>query len=62
MFTTLQVLCRHVIFVICLLKARTVKPAEAAVARERFSSSHFMAAIDMYATIEVLLEGCFLNG
>jgi hypothetical protein len=53
----------------CLLKARTVKPAEIAITRERLckhavarqwlSSRHMMAATDTHATIEELLEAVF---
>jgi hypothetical protein len=45
--------------VACLLKARTVKPAETAVARQWLSSHNVMATTDMHTTMEELLEAVF---
>jgi hypothetical protein len=43
----------------CLLKARIVKPAETAVARQWLSSHNVMATTDMHTTMEELLEAAF---
>jgi hypothetical protein len=46
--------------VACLMKARIVKPAETAVAREWLSSHHVIATTDTHTTVEELLEACGL--
>jgi hypothetical protein len=45
--------------VACLLKARIVKPAETAVAKERFCKRHTSVATVTHATIEVPLGTVF---
>jgi hypothetical protein len=50
----------HRIYVVaCLLKARTVEPAETATARERLCKSHVSVATVVQATMEVPLKMVF---
>jgi hypothetical protein len=49
-----SVTCLH-----CIMKARIVKPAQTAVARQWLSSSRMIAATGTHATIEELLEAGF---
>jgi hypothetical protein len=43
----------------CLLKARSVKPAEIVVARQWLSSRQVKATTDTHETVEELLEAVF---
>jgi hypothetical protein len=45
--------------VACLLNARTVMPAETAIARKWLSRRHTKAATDTHVTVEELLEAVF---
>jgi hypothetical protein len=45
--------------VACLLKARIVKPAETAVARERLCKHHVSIAAVVHTTVEALLGTVF---